>query len=68
MPLENNPFYQGRIVMYKTTQGHNADILITHTETGKIHTTVKQLFAYQEHQDLLQSAVQVLSDYMNQLK
>ncbi len=65
IPIDNNPFYQGRIVVYQTAQGHNADILITHVESGKILTSVKQLFAYREHNELLQSAVQVLSNYLS---
>lgn len=64
IPLDNNAFYQGRIVVYQTLQGHNADVLITHKESGKIHTAVKQLFGYGDHQELLQSAVQVLSNYL----
>ncbi len=64
IPIDNNSYYQGRIVCYQTAQGHNADILITNVESGKILISVKQLFAYREHQELLQSAVQVLSDYL----
>lgn len=64
VPLEDNSFYQGRIVVYQNYQGFNADVLITHAETGKIYASVKQLFAFKESEDLLRSAVQELSNYL----
>ncbi len=64
IPLENNDFYHGRIVVYENYQGFNADVLITHRETGKIHTSIKQLFAFSEREDLIRSAVQELANYL----
>ena len=64
IPLESNEFYQGRIVVYENYQGFNADVLITHKESGKIHTSVKQLFAFQDVDDLLKSGVQGLANYL----
>ncbi len=64
VPIEGNNFYQGRIVIYAGPKGFNADLLITHIETGKIYTPVKQLFNYKDAEDLLQLAIQEMSNYL----
>jgi hypothetical protein len=64
IPLDNNEYYQGRVVVYENYQGFNADVLITNKESGKIQVAVKQLFAFHELEDLLRSAVQELANYL----
>ena len=64
IPLEGDNFHQGRIVVYANSNGFNCDVLITNIESGKIFVSVKQLFNFSQFDDLLQTAVQCLSNYL----
>lgn len=64
IPFEGEDFYQGRVEIYQGPSGYNADVNIVHIETGKIYASVKQLYNFKEIDDLLQEAVQVMSNYL----
>lgn len=68
IPFENNKYYQGRVVVYLGPHGYNADVIITHIETGKIYASVKQLYHFKEEDELLQEAVLAMSNYLEKSK
>jgi hypothetical protein len=63
-----SPFLVGRIQIFKQYNLFNVEIDIIQVESGKIHNHVKSLYNQDDARDALDSSVQVLKNYLDQIK
>lgn len=61
-------FLVGRIQIFRQYNLFNTEIDIIQIESGKIHNHVKSLYNQDDARDALDSSVQVLKNYLDQIK
>ena len=64
LEIENEPFFQGRIVVNKVTKGYHASIDIITKENQRIYKHVGSIFEGSDAQDVLDSAVYKLTSFL----
>ncbi|MFZ4715714.1 MAG: hypothetical protein ACOYL6_18465 [Bacteriovoracaceae bacterium] len=64
LEIENEPFFQARIVVNKVSKGYHADIDIIMKENQRIYKHVGSVFEGIDAQDVFDSAVYKLSTFL----
>jgi hypothetical protein len=65
LDIDNEPYFQGRIVVNKVPKGYHADIDIIMKENQRIYQHVGSIFEGSDAQDVLDSAVFKLTNFLN---
>ncbi len=61
VPLSNEPYFLGRIIVNKMKSGFQLDIDIVNKETLKIYHHLGQLFGEESEEEAIRKAVQKIS-------
>jgi hypothetical protein len=64
LDIDNEPYFQGRIVVNKVPKGYHADIDIIMKENQRIYQHVGSLFESSDAQDVLDLAVFKLTNFL----
>jgi hypothetical protein len=64
LDIDNEPYFQGRIVVNKVPKGYHADIDIIMKENQRIYQHVGSLFESSDAQDVLDSAIFKLTNFL----
>jgi len=62
VPIEDNPFQQVRVTIYQSFGKFHADIDLILLESGKILSSLGNIFNQESEQELLSMALKRLSD------
>jgi hypothetical protein len=65
VPLENEPYFQGKIAVYRLKEEFYSEVQIIFKDGQKIYAHVGSFFQFTSEDECLNTSVQKLSNYTN---
>ena len=68
IPIENEPYYQGKISIYLLKKEFYSDVQIIFKDGQKIYAHIGSFFNFESEDECLNTSLQKLSDYLLGIK